>query len=187
MFMNVSREDLQSQYNLSEEDVKETLKACGLSLKKRSYSEEEHQRFAQARKMFEEGSANSYDDIANHFKSNKLSETNGNGHLSTELAEDLRLLEEQAIETGFQLGIQQAEIMGQVIPQVTILRLKEMIVTGELKQNFQRIWTEAMGGMGNGENLNEEVQMRWQHYQLQRYQPQTSLPTSSMELSNNDY
>jgi hypothetical protein len=186
--MNVTREDLQSQYNLSEEDVKETLKACGLSLKKRNYSDAEKERFAQARKMFEEGIANSYDDIANHFRSNGSShEANGNGHIGAELAEDLRLLEEQAIETGFELGMQQAQIMGQVIPQVTIMRLKEMIVSGELKQNFQRIWSEAMGGMGNGESLSEQLEGRWKQYQIQKYQPQTSLPESLMESSSSDY
>jgi len=70
-------------------------------------------------------------------------EDNGNGLVvSEELAEHLRLLEQQAIETGFQVGFQQAEIMGKVIPQVTIMRLKEMIATGELRQNFEQFWWE---------------------------------------------
>ena len=58
-----TREDLQREYNLGEEDIKETLKSCGLSLKKCHYSEKGQKRFSQARKLFEEGTAHSYDDI----------------------------------------------------------------------------------------------------------------------------
>lgn len=113
-------------------------------------------------------------------------EDNGNGFaVSEELAEHLRLLEKQAIETGFQVGLQQAEIMGKVIPQVTIMRLKEMIITGELRQNFQQLWTEAMT-TGNLPSVTEMVEQRWREYQLTRYQPLTSLPESLTESSNND-
>ena len=70
--MTVTREDLQKDFQLGEEDVRDTLKACGLSLKKRNYSDEERERFAQARKLFEDGLAHSYDDIANHFKTRKV-------------------------------------------------------------------------------------------------------------------
>jgi hypothetical protein len=75
--MTFTREDFQREYNLGEEDVRETLKACGLSLKKRNYSDGDKECFAQARKLFEDGLAHSYDDIANHFKNN--AEHNGNG------------------------------------------------------------------------------------------------------------
>jgi hypothetical protein len=66
------------------------------------------------------------------------------------------------METGFQVGLQQAEIMGKVIPQVTIMRLKEMIFTGELRQNFQQIWAEAAAQLGNAQSLTERVEGRWQ-------------------------
>jgi hypothetical protein len=89
------------------------------------------------------------------------------------------------MEAGFQVGLQQAEIMGKVIPQVTILRLKEMIVTGELRQNFQQIWTEAMTA-GNSLSVTEMVEERWREYQLTRYQPLTSLPESSTASSDSD-
>lgn len=185
--MTFTREDFQREYNLGEEDVRETLKACGLSLKKRNYSARERESFARARKLFDEGTANSYDDIANYFKSKGIHpEDNGNGvAVSEELAEHLRLLEEQAVETGFQVGLQQAEIMGQVIPQVTIMRLKEMIVTGELRQNFQQLWAEAMT-RGNSLSVTEMVESRWREEQLTRSQPLTSLPDSSTESSNSD-
>ena len=77
--------------------------------------------------------------------------------------------------------------MGKVIPQVTILRLKEMIVTGELRQNFQHIWQEAAENLGNVESLSDRVEGRWKEYQLERYQPLMSLPESSTESSNSDY
>ena len=101
-------------------------------------------------------------------------EDNGNGLVvSEELAEHLRLLEQQAIETGFQVGFQQAEIMGKVIPQVTIMRLKEMIATGELRQNFEQFWREAAAQLGNAQSLTELGSGKWQEYQLEKYQPLT--------------
>jgi hypothetical protein len=44
-----------------------------------------------------------------------------------------------------------------------------------------------MGGMGNGESLSERLEGRWKQYQIQKYQPLTSLPESSMESFNSDY
>ena len=184
--MTVTPEDLQREFNLSQEDVRDTLIACGLSLKKQNYSQVEKELFARARKLFEEGLAHSYDDIANHFQSNGVQKGDGVA-VSEELAEHLRLLEEQAMETGFQVGLQQAEIMGQVIPQVTIMRLKEMIASGELRQNFEQLWRGAAAGLGNPESLAERLEGRWKAYQLERYQPLTSLPDSSTELSNSDF
>jgi hypothetical protein len=189
--MTFTREDFQREYHLDEEDTKETLKSCGLSLKKRNYSEAEKERFAQARKLFEEGAANSYDDIAHYFKNHEMTSKDSgneiNETLNGELVEHLQLLEQQAMETGFQVGLQQAEIMGKVIPRVAILRLKEMIVTGELRENFQQLWQEAAGSLGNGESLPEQIEARWKQYQLREYQPLTSLPKSLTELSNNGF
>ena len=185
--MTVTPEDLQREFNLSQEDVRDTLIACGLSLKKQNYSQVEKELFARARKLFEEGLAHSYDDIASHFQTHEVKDNGKGVAVSEELAEHLRLLEEQAMETGFQVGLQQAEIMGQVIPQVTIMRLKEMIASGELRQNFEQLWLEASAGLGNPESLAERLEGRWKAYQLERYQPLTSLPDSSTELSNSDF
>lgn len=182
-----SREDFQRDFNLSEEDVKETLKACGISLKKRSYSEAEKERFAEARKLFDNGTVQSYDQVVNILKSQQT-ESPENGSLnSTELLEDLELLRQKAIETGFNIGIQQAELMGQVIPEVTIMRLREMIANGELKQNFEQIWRESAKQLGNGEYLKHQIEAKWQQYQLEKYQPLASLPESSTESSTNDF
>jgi hypothetical protein len=187
--MTFTREDLQQEYNLGEEDIKETLKSCGLSLKKRHYSEEDKERFSQARKLFEEGTAHSYDDIAHYFQQVGVNSDNTaqTVSMSQEFVENLQLLEQQAMETGFQVGLQQAEIMGKVIPRVTILRLKEMIATGELRENFQQLWQEAAGNLGNAESLPERIEARWKEYQLKEYQPLTSLPESSTESSTNGF
>ncbi len=185
--MTVTPEDLQREFNLSQEDVRDTLIACGLSLKKQNYSQVEKELFARARKLFEEGLAHSYDDIASHFQTYEVKDNGKSVAVSEELAEHLRLLEEQAMETGFQVGLQQAEIMGQVIPQVTITRLKEMIASGELRQNFEQLWRGAAAGLGNPESLAERLEGRWKADQLERYQPLTSLPDSSTELSNSDF
>jgi hypothetical protein len=187
--MTFTREDLQQEYNLGEEDIKETLKSCGLSLKKRHYSEEDKARFSQARKLFEEGTAHSYDDITHYFQQIEVNSDNTTQtvSMSQEFVENLQLLEQQAIETGFQVGLQQAEIMGKVIPRVTILRLKEMIATGELRENFQQLWQEAAGNLGNAQSLPERIEARWKEYQLKEYQPLTSLPESSTESSTNGF
>ncbi|PSF28340.1 hypothetical protein C7H19_24730 [Aphanothece hegewaldii CCALA 016] len=62
-----------------------------------------------------------------------------------------------------------------------------MIATGELRQNFEQFWQEASPQLGNVEALGERVESRWKEYQLQKYQPLTSLPESSMESSSNDF
>jgi hypothetical protein len=92
--VTVTREDLQRDFKLSEEDVRETLKACGLPLKKRNYSDGERERFTQARKLFDDGLAHSYDDIANHFKTYETDDKDNGLAVSEELAEHLRLLED---------------------------------------------------------------------------------------------
>ncbi len=181
-----TREDFGREYGLNVEDVDETLKVCGLSAKKRNYSAPERERFAQARKMFDEGVANSYDDLAEYFKGQDL-ETPETATITPELAEHLRLLEQEAVETGFKMGLQHGEIMGKVIPQVAIMRLKEMIATGELKQNFERLWREASAGLGNEESMSELLQTRWRDYQLSKSPPLTSLPESSTESSDSDF
>lgn len=54
--------------------------------------------------------------------------------------------------------------MGQVIPRVTVMRLKEMVATGELKQNFQQLWLEAMDA-GNSTSVTDRIDRRWREYQ----------------------
>lgn len=182
-----TRQNFQQEFNLSEEDVKETLRACGLSLRKKSYSEAERERFVQARQLFNEGVATSYDDIATYFESKgvKVKGEGAEKFTDASLAEHIRALEEEAIQAGFELGIKQAELMGQVIPQVTILRLKEMIATGELRENFQKLWQEAFK-QGNSPSLAEVVENRWREYQLEKYPLQTNLLDSSTESSDSE-
>ncbi|MEG3437857.1 hypothetical protein V0288_12085 [Pannus brasiliensis CCIBt3594] len=174
--MTYTVEDFAREYELSASEVEATLTAIGLPTAKPDYSEAERERFARARELFEEGIANSYDDIAAFFENESVPNVAPEPTLS---------LEEQAIETGFQVGFRQAEIMGQVIPRVTVMRLKEMVATGELKQNFQQLWIEAMDA-GNSTSVTARIDRRWREYQLERYQPLTSLPESSTESSDSD-
>jgi hypothetical protein len=76
--------------------------------------------------------------------------------------------------------------MGQVIPQVTIKRLREMIANGELKQNFEQIWQESAKKLGNGQYLQQQIEQQWQEYQLNKYQPRVNLLESSTPSSTND-
>jgi hypothetical protein len=180
-------EDFARQYELSEGDVGATLTAIGLPTAKTDYSEADRERFARARELIEEGVANSYDEIENFFENEIIAdgENGRDGVADTLLSGPDLPLEEIAIETGFQVGFRQAEIMGQVIPRVTIMRLKEMVATGELKQNFQQLWAEAMDA-GNSPPVTETIGRRWREYQLERYQSPTSLPESSTGSSDSD-
>jgi hypothetical protein len=54
-----------------------------------------------------------------------------------------------------------------------------MIATGELRQNFEQFWREAAAQLGNPQSLTERGSGKWQEYQLEKYQPLTSLPESS--------
>lgn len=182
-----TRHNFQQDFNLSEEDVKETLRACGLSLRKKNYSEAERERFAQARQLFNDGTATSYDGIASYFESKgvKVKDEAEGADQFTALSEHIRALEEEAIQAGFQLGLKQAEVMGQVIPQVAIMRLKEMIATGELRENFQKLWQEALK-QGNSPSLTEVVETRWREYQLEKYPLPTNLLESSTESSDSE-
>jgi hypothetical protein len=52
----VTKKDLEARFNLADTTVYRTLKACGLSTKRRTYTQEEIQnRFIPARKLFEAG------------------------------------------------------------------------------------------------------------------------------------
>ncbi len=178
-------EDFAREYELSEQDVGATLTAIGLPTAKIDYSEADRERFARARELIEEGVANCYDEIENFFENENIPDgENGRDEIASG---DLSGpdLQEIAIETGFQVGFRQAEIMGQVIPRVTIMRLKEMVATGELKQNFQQLWAEARDA-GNSPPVTETIERRWREYQLERYQPPTSLPGSSTASSDSD-
>jgi hypothetical protein len=180
-----TKQNFQQDFNLSEEDVKETLRACGLSLRKKNYTEAERERFAQARQLFHEGAATSYDAIASYFESKGVKVKGEEAEKFTDLSEHIRALEEEAIQAGFQLGLKQAEVMGQVIPQVAIMRLKEMIATGELRENFQKLWQEALK-QGNSPSLTEVVETRWREYQLEKYPLPTNLLESSTESSDSE-
>ncbi len=189
MFSN--HEDFQRQYNLSEEDVKETLKACGISVEKPSYSQADNTSFALARKLLDDGLANSYDDIANHFKNLQSNgkEKSNNFENNPEVQERLKSLEQQAIQRGLSIGIQHAEIMGKVIPKATIMRLKQMIETGEMRDNFDQLWQQATSSsLGkDDEYLTLELERQWNQYQLQKSQPPLNLLESSTESSNRDF
>lgn len=191
--MSYSKEDLQTEFNLAPDDVTQTLRACGLSLKKRVYSDRERERFATARKLFQEGSATSYDDIATYFQKEGVAVDTDDTQTSyreplvdARLTAMLETLRQEAIAQGFEIGLQQAEMMKQVIPHATILRLQQMIQSGELRTQFESVWRQMQTQMGESQSLMEEVEAHWQTIQLPLSPPPTSLPESSMESSDSD-
>lgn len=191
--MSYSKEDLQIEFNLAPDDVTQTLRACGLSVKKRTYSDRERERFATARKLFQEGAATSYDDIATYFQKEGVavdiedSQTNRQEPMvDARLTAMLETLRQEAIAQGFEIGLQQAEMMKQVIPHATILRLQQMIQSGELRTQFESVWRQMQTQLGEPQSLMEEVEAHWQTIQLPSSPPPASLPESSMESSGSD-
>ncbi len=196
--MSMTLKDFETEFNLSEEHVLETLKACEISLTKKNYSKAEKELFAQARRLFEENSALSYDDIANRMKEIKAEELQikieqkkkSESEQDFESAEYLRRLELEAIQTGFSLGMQQAKIMGKIIPRAAIMKLSQMIANGELKQNFEEIWLQGTSEqLGNDEYWDLQVETMWKEHQVNQLptsQPPTNLLKSSTESSTSD-
>lgn len=179
--MSYTRDDFSQEFQLSANDVRETLNALGVHPNKKRFSEAERSRFAEARKLLEEGAAASYEDLEAHFRVGLVG-----GATSDASPEYLKELERQAVEAGFELGLQQGQIMGQVIPHAAVMRLKEMIATGELKANFQAYWDRAMQQGKSPERVDALMEECWSAYRLERSQPPMSLPESSTASSDSD-
>lgn len=83
--MSYNLENLQKQFNLSEEDVKNTLLACGLSLKKKSYNDTEIEtKFTQIRQYFSSNRVQNYDEAAALYKSEGLKSKSIKKHQAVE-------------------------------------------------------------------------------------------------------
>jgi len=179
-------ENLQEEFNISKEEFIAILKLCKFSANKKTFSQTDKELFAQMKHALNQPNVPSFeqevtilnDTVEQQIKDPVLS--------NSQLLEQLEILQKKAIETGFNIGIQQAELMGQVIPQVTIKRLREMIANGELKQNFEQIWQESAKKLGNGQYLQQQIEQQWQEYQLNKYQPRVNLLESSTPSSTND-
>ena len=178
--MSHTKESLAQEFNLSLEDVQETLKAIGFHPNKKKFSDQDKERFAQARRLLSEGAANSYEDLQSHFRPSPGSET------GMPASDVLAELQRQGVEASFELGLKQGEMMGKVIPHAAVMRLKEMIATGELKDNFESYWKQAMAGGNSPESVEALVEEQWTAYQLNKYPTPASLPESSTPSSEND-
>jgi hypothetical protein len=172
--MTYTKESFAEEFQLSGEDVRETLKAIGFHPNKRHFSPQERARFAAARQLLNDGAANSYEDLEAHFQAD------------AQAGDYLRELDAPAVEVGFELGLKQGQIMGQVIPHAAVMRLKEMIATGELKENFEAYWAQAMKGGKSPQEVEAMVEECWTTYQLEKYPTPKSLPESSTPSSDSD-
>lgn len=135
--MSHTKETIQTVFDLSDEDFKLTLRAVGIHPNKKNFSEDEYHRIEDAQQMLEDGTANSYDDIAAHFKQDASPQ-------GAE-ADLINMLDRQTVQKGVEIGSRQAEILGQVIPQATMARLQQKIQSGELNQTMETYWNAQMG------------------------------------------
>ncbi|ACB54323.1 hypothetical protein cce_4977 [Crocosphaera subtropica ATCC 51142] len=174
--MSYTKDQLKKEFSLDDSDFKETIKAIGLSPNKKNFTQKERDRIEEAIKLFDSGAASSYEDMANYFKQKYPASVD-----SSITAQ----LDQQAVETGLQLGERQAQIMSQVIPQVTVKRLAQMIKSGQLRENFQQYWNQATQE-GEDINVSELVDDYLETYQITTSTTPTNLLNSSTESSEND-
>jgi hypothetical protein len=172
--MSHTVESLQQSFNLSEEEVKNTLKACGLSLKRKSYKDTEiNQQFTLVREYFSSNRVQNYDEAASLYKSE--------GEKSKS-AKDYKAVEElvEAIE---QLGTNDAEEI------LSRLLAKGQKRASQLEQTYDVVLLqklrEEMGEPETEEDLDllEVVEARRQ--QIMGTRSTLSLPGSSNGSSSN--
>ena len=166
-----TREELCQIHSLSDEQVKERLRAARLRVKKH-YSDREGQRFTEALQML--GQGQTLQQVTEYFTA--LDENN---------KDPLTKLDEAAMKAGVELGDRQADIIASVIPKATMLRLEQKINSGEIENEFKRLWNE-LGAVGKPVDLEAEVVEYWNRTHLSSSKSQMSLPESSTELSDSD-
>lgn len=183
--MPYTKSDFAREFNLPESEVDETLLACRLSVKKKNYTESDRERFKEARDLFVNGQATSYDEVATYFDEPVgEGDDTPTGEMTPSVLDKLR---QEAIAHGFQLGLEQAEIIAQVVPLATMRKLEQMIANGELRQSLQELWSQSFPKNKRRSVTTEELEAHWTTYQLDQYQePLESLPPSSTELSESD-
>ncbi len=167
-----TREELCQLHSLSDEQVKERLRAARLRVKKH-YSDREGQRFTEALQML--GQGQTLQQVTDYFTA--LDENN---------KDPLTKLDEAAMKAGVELGDRQADMIAAVIPKATMLRLEQKINSGEIENEFKRLWNE-LGAVGKPvEDLEAEVVEYWNQKHLDESKSQMSLPEFSTESSDSD-
>ena len=182
--MSYSKDDLQTEFNLSQEDMRKTLTACGLSTRKHKYTQEEKARFAEARRLINE--QKSYQDVTDYFRERGIIAATGE-ELDEVDGRPINSLDDMTLQLASQISSNQAEQILQLIPLMTMKRLQDMIASGQMREEFQRLWNVVQIQSGNAESLLMRVEEDWEEVkQLPLFPSQKSLPESSTESSNND-
>lgn len=197
--MTYTKDDFAREYGLPNDEVQSTLRACRLSTQKETYTEAERERFATARNLFNEGTATSYDDVEAYFQDEDTlpledesesleNESEPLENVNPRVVSAVEALRQEAIAQGFSIGMLNAETIAQVIPQATMLRLLQLIESGELRQEFERYWTQAfpVSELGKKSVAPEEIANYWTQLQISASATVASLPSSSTESSDNE-
>ena len=169
-----TREELRTQFSLDEAQVKKTLKAAGLRLKK-NYSDSEAECFRQAREMLTE-QTKTYEEVKAYFAS--LNST------KKDSLEEVEQLNQAAIKAGVLLGGRQGELMASIIPKAAMMTLMQKIESGAIDAAFEKYLAE-MGTVGK-EELEAQVVEVWNQTYLEGSKSQMSLPESSTPSSDSD-
>ncbi|MCY6494541.1 hypothetical protein [Leptolyngbya sp. GGD] len=135
-----TKKDLEALFDISDNTVITTLKACGLSTSVRQYTIEEiRERFFPARQMFDAGKSST--EIADFFsmKSAEMQEEHGDVSGAEKEAEFADLIEDQMVAAVYDYAYERA---GQVVPIVRSIlldALKDRILDEDRNIRGQRV------------------------------------------------
>lgn len=142
----ITKKDLATQYNISLNTVRETLKSCGLDTSRSEYTEEEiSDRFEVARKMLND-EQKSYAEVAAHFGVKVVSETSKAeqevNHIEIDIDEPDPL--HSAIRENVRNYVQEVtdEAVQDVVaelPQMIFESAKKVVKSGAIDEVFQKM------------------------------------------------
>lgn len=180
---------------LTTNTVRETLKACGLSTTAQTYTDEEVQRFAIARRMIDE-EKKTYTEVAAHFMPNaraananaKAESTTGTGtgtenFTANQAQEATGGMDEMAFKTADKIATPYAQKIAELVPALTMYRLNEMMGNGSMEAGFEKVWQTIDANLGNSQALLEQGIQREQLHLPPSAQDLTPSPTELTESS----
>ncbi len=127
-----TRKQLEKHFHVEDRTVRKTLTAIGLNIKDKEYSDEDFERFKEARELIENGV--SYEELRQHFGGESFDDENGNG-----VEGNGSFLDDLATETIggiFDDALDQL-IEGDIIPKLFLKKLYER--KSQIKASFKRV------------------------------------------------
>jgi hypothetical protein len=176
----MTKDMLLQEFGINEEEFRQTGAACSVSTKKKRYNNEEVSTLREARRLLHDGLAQSYEEVANHFKG-----LNAKLYTSEESI-DIAELENEYIQNALVLGKHLGE-RGLLAVQVAALAtLSEGLKGGIFKRAIDHA-VLSLQSEGEDEIL-QRIQERWKTIELDAGEANSyTLEGTPDSLPNNDY